>query len=156
MMTKAAHRPALAVFALSVLALASAGAQKMWTGGDEESPLMHPGMSCITCHSRGEGPRFQAAATVYATLDAKDDSYGVSGATVRLTDSKGVVLKLVTNEAGNFFSGRRDPRLAFPVSVKVFRPGGENQMGSPAPSGDCASCHTAKGANGAPGRILAP
>lgn len=147
---------AAAVIAFSFLGLASAGAQKKWTGGERESPLMHPGMSCISCHAKGEGPRFQAAGTAYSRLDAKDDYYGVKGARVELTDSKGVTVKLVTNEAGNFFSGRRDPRLAFPVSVKVFGPTGENQMGSPAPLGDCASCHTAKGANGAPGRIIAP
>ena len=128
----------------------------MWTGGDSESPLMHPGLSCISCHAKGEGPRFQAAATVYSKLDAKDDSYGVQGATVQLTDSKGLVLKLKTNQAGNFFSGRRHPQLTFPVKVKVFGPTGENEMGSPAPSGDCASCHTASGRSGAPGRILAP
>ena len=29
-------------------------------------------------------------------------------------------------------------------------------MATPQSTGNCASCHTAKGANGAPGRIVAP
>src|SRR5215208_1118410 len=32
---------------------------RQWTGGDRESPEMHPGGACIDCHSRDdEGPRF--------------------------------------------------------------------------------------------------
>jgi hypothetical protein len=127
-----------------------------WIGGDRESPFMHPGLSCIGCHARGEGPRFQAAGTVYTDIDEKDDYLGVAGVTVQLTDAKGKALKLVTNKAGNFFSGGRDAALAFPVTVKLFKGAAERDMGSPAPIGDCAACHTAAGKNGAPGRVMAP
>jgi mono/diheme cytochrome c family protein len=127
-----------------------------WIGGDRESPFMHPGVSCIACHSKGEGPRFQVAGTVYANIDEKDDWLGVEGAEVQLSDKKGTVVSLTTNKSGNFFSGRRDAALTFPATVKVLKGKAENAMQSPAPSGDCLACHTAKGANGAPGRVIAP
>jgi hypothetical protein len=126
-----------------------------WIGGDRESPLMRPGMSCIGCHSRGEGPRFQVAGTVYTNIDEKDEYFGVEGLVVQVTDAVGTVAKYPTNKAGNFYSGR-SPSLKAPFAVKVLGKKGENPMASPAPSGDCASCHTAKGANGAPGRVIAP
>jgi hypothetical protein len=126
-----------------------------WVGGDSESPFMHPGLSCIGCHSRGEGPRFSVAATVYTNYDEKDDWFGVEGVTVQVTDSGGRVAKLVTNKAGNFFAGR-GVALTAPFRILVLRNGKEGRMGSPAPMGDCAACHTARGENGAPGRIIAP
>lgn len=126
-----------------------------WIGGNRESPLMHPGMSCIACHVKsGEGPRYQVAGTVYTNIDEKDDYFGVEGVVVQVTDKKGVVASYTTNKAGNFFSGRS--ALSLPLTVKVLRGKAELPMSSPATSGDCASCHTAKGANGAPGRVVAP
>lgn len=127
----------------------------MWVGGNRESSFMHPGLSCIDCHNRGEGPRFQIAGTVYTNLDEKDDWFGVEGATVQVTDTTGKIASFTTNKAGNFFSGR-SASLSAPFEVKVLKGGAERAMGSPAPSGNCASCHTAAGANGAPGRVIAP
>jgi hypothetical protein len=126
-----------------------------WIGGDSESSFMRPGRDCIACHAKGEGPRFQVAGTVYTNIDEKDDYFGVEGVVVRVTDAKGTQASFTTNKAGNFYSGR-GASLSLPLSVKVLKDKAENAMGSPAPVGDCASCHTAKGANGAPGRILAP
>jgi len=59
-----------------------------WIGGDRESALMRPGMSCIGCHAEGEGPRFQIAGTVYTNLDEKDEYFGVEGLTVQVTDAR--------------------------------------------------------------------
>jgi hypothetical protein len=126
-----------------------------WIGGDRESPFMHPGLDCIACHAKGEGPKFQVAGTVYAKVDEKDDYFGVEGVSVQLTDSKGVVATLATNKAGNFYSGR-GASLSLPLSVKLLSGKAERVMGMKAPMGDCASCHTATGKNGAPGRIMAP
>ena len=126
-----------------------------WVGGNSGSQLMHPGLSCIVCHSRGEGPRYQVAGTVYAALDQRDDYYGVADVVVQVTDAKGKVAKYATNKAGNFYSGHFSS-LKAPFAVKVLGKKGERAMGSPAPSGDCASCHTAAGAEGAPGRVIAP
>lgn len=126
-----------------------------WVGGNEGSSLMNPGMTCIACHTRGEGPRFAAAGTVYAKLDERTLDLGVQGATVEITDAKGQVLKLETNKSGNF-STRRFARLAFPITAKVIYKGKVNQMYTPQASGDCNSCHSAAGSNGAPGRVVIP
>ena len=92
-----------------------------WIGGDRESDLMHPGLSCIACHTQsGEGPRFQVAGTVYTNIDEQDDYFGVEGATVQATDAKGKVATFTTNKAGNFSSGRFSAALALPLTIKVL------------------------------------
>jgi len=116
---------------------------------------MHPGLDCISCHAKGEGPRLQVAGTVYTKLDEKDDYLGVEGVVVKVTDKAGKTASFTSNKAGNFFSGTSSS-LVMPLTVKLIRGKAEGGMGSPAPSGDCAACHTVKGANGAPGRIIAP
>jgi len=127
-----------------------------WTLGDRESPLMHPGMSCIDCHAKGEGPRFLIAGTVFQSLAEADDVYGVKDVTVQITDAKGKVFKLTTNASGNFFLEARGNTLTAPFTAKVIVNGKERAMGSPQSSGSCNVCHTAKGVNGAPGRIIVP
>ncbi len=139
-----------------LVAVADGPSGLKWIGGDSESPLMHPGMSCITCHARGEGPKLTVAGTVYTKIDEKDDYFGVEGATVQIVDAKGKSVDLVTNKAGNFMLPARKALLVPPFSVKVLKGKAVNVMESPAPSGNCASCHTAAGSGGAPGRIMAP
>jgi len=138
-----------------LVAVANGPSGLKWIGGDRESPFMHPGMDCIACHAQGEGPRLKVAGTVYTNLDERDDYLGVEGVTVQLTDKAGKSVSLVSNKAGNFMSSRGFS-LNPPYTVKLVRGKAESGMGTPAPSGDCASCHTAKGENGAPGRIQAP
>jgi mono/diheme cytochrome c family protein len=127
-----------------------------WTRGDSESPEMHPGRSCIDCHSKGEGPRFLAAGTVFQALTEPDDCYGVKGVVVQITDAKGQVLAVTTNASGNFFFGGRGMSITFPIAAKLISGGTTREMGSEQSTGNCGTCHTAKGANGAPGRIIAP
>jgi len=127
-----------------------------WTEGNAGSPLMHPGGNCIACHQAGEGPAFLSSGTVYQQLKESDDCYGVEGATVQLTDAKGQVIKLTTNKAGNFSLRARGATLAMPFKAKVILKGKERAMMTGQSAGNCASCHTAKGANGAPGRIIIP
>jgi hypothetical protein len=127
-----------------------------WTGGDEGSPEMHPGRSCIDCHAQGEGPKFLVAGTVFREPTEPNDTYGVQGVVVQLTDVKGKVITLTTNKAGNFTLRTRGNSIAFPFTAKVLFQGREAEMATPQSTGNCASCHTAKGENGAPGRIVAP
>jgi cytochrome c553 len=127
-----------------------------WTAGDQESPEMHPGRSCIDCHAKGEGPKFIVAGTVYQQLTEPDDCYGVEGVVVQLTDSKGMLFKMTSNKAGNFYLRARGTTIAFPFTAKVIFKGKENEMGTPQSTGNCASCHTATGANDAPGRVIIP
>ena len=140
--------------------------QMYWTMGDLESPLMHPGGACLNCHNMAEPGediigRFAIAGTVYETLHELDDCFGASDAagpiTVEITTADDQVVNLAVNSAGNFFYDLEEsPPLMFPIMAKVKRGDQEIAMGMSQESGDCNSCHTKEGLNGAPGRILAP
>jgi hypothetical protein len=126
---------------------------KTWTGGNRESPLMHPGLPCIGCHASGEGPRFRIAGTVYPTGHEPDDCDGAAAAAVEVTDASGAITTLPVNAAGNFFSSAA---FAFPIRVAVVAGGTRRAMAGSPPTGDCNTCHTRDGANLAPGRIALP
>lgn len=126
-----------------------------WTGGDRESPLMHPGGDCIGCHtSRNEGPNLVIAGTVYSRLHEPDDCNGRSGVVVEITGADDQVFEATTNAAGNFFLYATTP-LVLPYTARVLVDGVEasRMIGSQA-VGSCGSCHTEDGAAGAPGRIV--
>jgi hypothetical protein len=126
-----------------------------WAGGDEESSRMHPGGDCIGCHTdRGEGPRYLAAGTVHLRLDEPDDCFGVEGATVEITDANGEQWAQLTNAAGNFYVERDEGPIAMPFTAKVIVDGVERVMATPQTDANCATCHTAGGANLAAGRIV--
>ena len=140
--------------------------QQYWTMGDFESPLMHPGGACLTCHNMAEPGediigRLAIAGTVFPTLHEPDDCNGSSSEagpiTVEITTADNAVLSLPVNAAGNFlYDLEESPAITFPITAKVRRGDQENVMNTPQATGDCNSCHTEQGANGAPGRILAP
>jgi hypothetical protein len=114
-------------------------------------------MACNDCHTRGgEGPRFSIAGTVYPTVHEPDLCNGApssSGAQVVITGADGQVLTLAPNRAGNFYS---EMAVAGPYQAKIVTASGERAMTAQQTSGDCNSCHTQAGANGAPGRIMLP
>lgn len=129
-----------------------------WTNGTTGSVNMEPGHACIDCHrTRPRAPVLTVAGTVYPTLrEALDCNAGaqVVGATVEVTDSRGTKVSLPVNQpSGNF---RTLAALTPPLTVRVLFNGKANAMKGMAPSGDCNSCHTETGANGAPGRITIP
>jgi len=121
----------------------------------DEGPTMEPGGTCIACHtSEGEGPRFTIAGTVMGATDDDTACNGVSGVTVEITGADGQVLTLTSNSAGNFFL--ENGTVTFPYTARVLSGSLERVMSTPQSDGECNSCHTAGGANGAPGRILSP
>jgi mono/diheme cytochrome c family protein len=126
---------------------------KYWTGGDGTS--MRPGEACIACHTMNEGPRFTVAGTVFPTGHEYDDcdSPSASGAVVTVTDSAGKAASFTANSVGNF-SG--NGTLTFPITAIVSLGGKTRAMTTAVPSGDCNSCHTETGTNGAPGRVALP
>lgn len=133
-----------------------------WTGGDKESPDMHPGRACIDCHTRGvrgeRGPPLSLAGTVFATAHDPDDCNGangrVDGVVIEITDKNGKVQRITPRSSGNFYV---EPQpLATPYTARVLYQGRVRAMATPQTSGDCNSCHTAAGLNGAPGRIALP
>ena len=129
-----------------------------WTGGNEGSRDMNPGMACNGCHasSGGEAPRFSIAGTVYPTAHEPDLCNGAgssSGAQIVITGADGRTLTLSSNAAGNFYS---QTAVKAPYSAKVVTAAGTRAMTATQTSGDCNGCHTQNGANGAPGRIMLP
>jgi hypothetical protein len=164
-------RFAIALLTTSVLAAcepappepAACSTGEVWTGGDDGSALMHPGMDCIGCHAQGggedegedesEGPLYTVAGTVMGAFDDPDDCYGVEGVTVNILDADSTLFQLVTNAAGNFFTN--DP-VVLPYTITLDDGVAQNAMVTPQSDGGCAVCHTETGENAAPGRIVAP
>ena len=127
-----------------------------WNGGTEGSSVMEPGQACISCHSRGEGPRFTIAGTLYPTGHEPNNCNGVNGGGMKVvvTDSKGATVTMTPNGAGNFYS---NTGLTPPMHAKVVNGSGvERVMSATLATGDCNSCHTQSGGSSAPGRITVP
>jgi hypothetical protein len=116
---------------------------------------MRPGGACITCHTMRGGPAYTVAGTVYPTAHEPNDCNGVNlaGLTVVVTDKNGAVTNVPVNTVGNFFS---NARIVAPFTVKVTNGTKSRPMAGSLTAGDCNSCHTVAGVNGAPGRIMAP
>lgn len=131
-----------------------------WQSGKKGSS-MQPGRACIDCHSRttDKGPIVAIGGTVYPSLHEPDTCFGVDGAAtparVEITDAQGRVFSLPVGPTGNFSLDARNA-IAMPFRAKVIAGGKERAMTQAQSTGDCNSCHTVGGANGAPGRILAP
>lgn len=131
---------------------------KTWTTGPS-GVTMHPGMACITCHSTmAKSLEVQIGGTVYPTGHEPDNCIGLTttGLTVEVTDSTGKAINMQVNSSGNFAYTLKMTPLKPPFTAKVKQAGRERAMQTPQMSGDCNSCHTQSGANGAPGRIVAP
>ena len=118
---------------------------------------MRPGDTCVSCHAQsgGEAPTLSIGGTVYETPDMATLCNGVSvtGAQVVITDAKGNVLTLPVDSVGNFYS---TGGVSTPYTASVTYNGNTLSMTTPQTSGDCNGCHTATGANGAPGRVMLP
>ena len=132
---------------------------------------MHPGAACIDCHSNPQkhglfekGPSTALAGTVYTLGHETDQCFGADGSatpiTVEVTDASNKVFTMQVGPTGNFslvgMGPKPAPTVAFPIKAKVKSAAGERVMYGSVDSGDCNSCHTVKGDNGAPGRIVAP
>jgi len=133
-----------------------------WTRGDDGSNLMHPGGTCISCHTaEREGPRYRVAGTVFPHGRDVNDCNGVSSALnlrVEIRDANGATYNLKPNSAGNFYmTTGASAGFVFPYTARVIDPTGkERAMTAPQMNGDCNTCHTSAGAEDAPGRVVAP
>ena len=133
---------------------------KIWTFEDKDSPLMNPGRSCIGCHVEnndpGQAPFYTAAGTVMHVLDEPDDCAGVPEMTIILTDAAGTEWPMPGNSVGSFWLPP-DTAVVMPYTARIVDPAGNMRVKqTPVDNGDCASCHTAEGLNGAAGRLLPP
>ena len=127
------------------------------TSHSNEGSSMSPGDTCVSCHSssNGEASMLTIGGTVYPTAHEPTNCDGVSvtGATVVITDANNKVQTLTVNSVGNFQSSAS---VAAPYKASVVYNGATLSMLTAQTSGDCNSCHTVDGANGAPGRVMLP
>jgi hypothetical protein len=123
-----------------------------WTGGDSGSPNMHPGVACINCHADNDGPTFKLAGTVFSA-NGPDDCLGAKDASIVVTGADGKSIKMSANEAGNFYT---ELDVVLPYRAMIVSGDKTKSMVGLQATGDCNSCHTETGANGAPGRITLP
>jgi cytochrome c553 len=131
-----------------------------WNGGTQGSGQMMPGEACVACHSSsGEGPRDRFMGTAYGAAQETSlcMAYQVpSGAVVEILDTNDVVkLTLPIDSSGNFYS-TRNQTFTGAYKARVTANGKTNAMSASQTDGDCNTCHTAKGLNGAPGRVMYP
>jgi hypothetical protein len=101
----------------------------------------NPGTDCLACHSQmGSGPEFTIGGTLY---DGVNSNTAVVGGTIRVTDSDGLELKLISAQNGNFWTREA---LAFPVTVTASECPDTLPMISPVSQagGSCSmgGCHT--------------
>lgn len=135
---------------------------RYWNDNAKGSQLMHPGAACNTCHQSDEDQptRFQVAGTVYPSAHEPTDCLGENGMksrmTVEITDATGKTVSLPVNSSGNFLYTIARKQLKLPYTAKVTQNGRERAMSAAQMNGDCNSCHTSSGDNGAPGRIMSP
>ena len=130
--------------------------QQWWTRGDSESSAMRPGYDCVDCHrARDEGPVNDVMGTVFFGLDDEDDCRGIPDAVIEILDGDGnVVFSTTTNAGGNFRES--DGAMPNPYLARVVYEGRTREMVGAQTEGSCNRCHTAGGAEGAPGRIQLP
>jgi hypothetical protein len=123
-----------------------------------ESELMEPGGTCIHCHASYDGPSFTLAGTVMSELHDDTNCAGVADVTVAITGADGMRVELASNANGNFKLDHWPGTKLFPYTAEVSRGGVVSKMLTARQQGenDCNTCHTATGANAAPGRIVAP
>ncbi|MBL9026025.1 MAG: hypothetical protein JNL21_27785 [Myxococcales bacterium] len=129
-----------------------------WMRGDEGSEDMHPGHACLDCHKKELGAdagKFPFAGTVFPTAHEEYDCNGIGGSTVVITEADGTTHTIPVRASGNFVL-ESEAAVAWPIRAEVRRDGKVAAMQDPVDSGDCNSCHTALGAEGAPGRITPP
>jgi hypothetical protein len=124
---------------------------------EPRGPFMRPGDNCLRCHSSsGEAKRkvFSFGGTVFAKADSPRCAGGEASVTIRVTDSVGKTVSVITNEVGNFWS--KEP-LTPPLSMEARRGDRVAKMPIDSPTGGCALCHrNPNPVSGALGRIRTP
>lgn len=134
-----------------------------WLLGDNVgSPNMNPGKACRACHVTSEpGRAYFFMGTVFRATHEQDrcNAAPPAGLVVEIIDANGnTALTLpVRSPSGNFYSTSVNTNVALPYKARVRDSMGRTlTMNTPQMSGDCNTCHTEQGANGAAGRITWP
>jgi hypothetical protein len=127
----------------------------------QESSNMNPGRACVQCHNSGEGPGWWLGGTLFDTGHVPDgctpnaaQAADLTQAKVIITDVNGTEHTLSVHQSGNFFPNVNIPKGAY--HAKVVYQGKTRAMAGAQTNGDCNTCHTDAGVNGAPGRVALP
>jgi hypothetical protein len=116
---------------------------------------MAPGTACGTCHLAIGKPLY-ISGTVYPTYHEPDLCLGVTDVTIEIVDANQATHSLPVDSSGNFLDNDILSLWPSPWTVAVVKGAARRPMVETVTNGDCNSCHTAPGANAAPGRILTP
>lgn len=131
-----------------------------WTGGNSESPNMNPGLACLTCHrTQAPSKAYPYSGTVFPGLHEKDrcNSRAPSGVKIEILNANGTVaITMYASTTSGNFNSARNPTVTLPYTARVTYAGRTATMTTPQTNGDCNSCHTEQGTNGASGRIVWP
>ncbi len=118
--------------------------------GVNGSPTMDPGQDCMRCHAPKDSEpgdtgaaadrTWTVAGTVFADPQAAVDA-GLEDAEILVTDDAGTKLTLLSNQAGNFYTGET---LMPPLHVEVQWGAHRMRMVESPPFGfSCNACHNA-------------
>jgi hypothetical protein len=132
---------------------AQAGCEESTEESLVPTPLMLPGRLCQACHVAGGQSRYAwtASGTVFGSPTAPCNPGGLAGVTVELIDeNEQVLITLVTNRAGNFFTAEARDLSRF--RARISRDGRVREMRTLQSTAACATCHVPGGP--APGRIF--
>lgn len=140
-------------------------------GDAHGGPGMAPGWACRACHAgqdfMGQNPGGlldradqvnQFMGTVFRAPHEKDlcaPRLGLTGQ-VQILDLNGTVRARLPFGADGNFSGNVPTGMPSPYRARVVTSGGERMMQTGQTNGDCNTCHTVAGREGAPGRIYLP
>lgn len=130
--------------------------QQWWVNGDSGNSVMVPGGDCILCHRQQGGPAYAIAGTIMGDYDSAENCRGLPTALVEIIGADGVVTRLTSNSAGNFYLSRRGSRVVMPYTARVTLNGQTYAMETETSTGSCNSCHTPGGNGDTAGRIVAP
>ena len=132
-----------------------------WTFGNQESPNMNPGKPCLACHNATRRPTRRTPSRAPCSWRATRRTPATRGRrrlprSTSSTANGTVALTLsVSTTSGNFNSSRY-PSVTLPYTARVYNGTRSATMTTPQTNGDCNSCHTEQGLNGALGRIVLP
>ena len=129
-----------------------------WTQGNNGSSNMNPGLACAACHTtQSPGDLYAYMGTVFPSLHEKDrcNSRPPTGVTIEILNAAGAVTLTMTPKttSGNFYGSRFGAAGSYRARVKL-NGAVVAEMMNLVTNGDCNTCHTEQGAQGAPGRIV--
>ena len=143
-----------------------------WDAGNIGGEGMNPGYACRSCHRgenfMGQNPTLDSnpqyamffMGPVYGDFNEANlcaANAVPAGTVVEILDSAGVLkLSLPVDPSGNFRSTSVDAPFPMPYRARVRANGALRPMGDTQTNGDCNTCHTEQGREGAPGRIVWP